>query len=215
MGWRFFGLLNVLIAMVAICGPVPHHNVLAGIATIMTVPAAGGVLLYANGSPTGPRLWRVFSWLYAANAVGFVTFLVIRSIEIAPRHNPVLLVVVMASIVACHYFTWLALHRLGRERYQPAQRRRPVAFIRRLLVSTPPPHIPGSIGAFRDPRWQAILICSMSPGPLVYALWGRLIGPYYAVTGGLIGGAIGLAYLLWQVRIVVSGDMPKGGSEGD
>lgn len=87
-------------------------------------------------------------------------------------------------------------------------------FVRHLLVAQKLPSFPGTEHALRDPRWQAILVCTMPPGLLAYVLWERFIGPYYAATGGLIGGVIGLGYLFRQVSIVISEDEPEGGSNG-
>jgi hypothetical protein len=119
MGWKLLGLMNVLIVMVAIFGPGSSYGVLGLLAVTMAIPAAAGVFLYAYERPVEPRFWRVFSWLFAVDSVGIVTFFVIRSIEIGPHHNAVLVASFLIFMISCQYLTWLAIYRLGQDLPRP------------------------------------------------------------------------------------------------
>jgi hypothetical protein len=155
MGWKLLGVMNVLIAMVAIFGTGSSHSILGVIAVAMTVPATAGVFLYAYGKAVDVRFWRIFSWLFAADSVGIVTFFIVRSIEVGSRHNPLAVAFLLAFVIGCQFFTWLALHRLS----NPHRVDRLAEAVRVARISTdrrPPVTISSQIGAGAKRQTQAV-----------------------------------------------------------
>jgi hypothetical protein len=122
MRWKFLGLMNVLIASVAIAGP-GEYSVPRLVCFGMAIPAAVGVFLYASEATAAERFWRIFSWLFAAESIGLADFLLRRSIAIWSAHSPVLIVALLAFVFASQFFTWQALHRLGQGLRIPVARR--------------------------------------------------------------------------------------------
>ena len=153
MGWKILGVANALIALVAIFGNA-SHGVLGVIAAAMAIPATVGVFLYAYGKTVEPRFWRIFSWLFAADSVGIVTFFIVRSIEVGPRHNPMTVVFLLVFVIGCQFFTWMALHRLSssrqRDMFAKASRAAPAPPVRH------PPAISSRIGSTGESGVRAV-----------------------------------------------------------
>jgi hypothetical protein len=118
MAWRVFSVLNALIVFSTVLGPFAssHHSLLGLIAIGMSVPAAGGVYLYAFEKPATRSLWSAFSWLFAADSIGVIVYFAMRIIEVGPHHRPAAMAILFALVVAYQYFTWLAICRLSGKR---------------------------------------------------------------------------------------------------
>jgi hypothetical protein len=121
MSWKFFSLLNVAFVLTTIVGPFSssHHGVAGLIALALSVPAAGGVVLYAFDRPASPSLWGVFSWLFAADSLGIFGYFALRMVEIGPRGGPLAVAVVLTAVGVYQYCVWLALHRLAEGEARP------------------------------------------------------------------------------------------------
>jgi hypothetical protein len=116
MGWRIFSVLNVLIVLWITFAPFASSNrsLIGWVGIAMSVLASGGVFLYVFGKPVGQRFWRAFSFLFAAISLVVVAFFVMRSIQVGTNHRAFVVAALLALIGAYHYFTWLAVHRLGK-----------------------------------------------------------------------------------------------------
>lgn len=142
MGWKLLGLMNVLFAVLAMIGPGSNHGAVRLVVVVITVVATRGVFLHSGGAFGRQRFWRPFSWIVAANGAGVVLFFVVRSLEVGHRHNPVLVSLLLAFIVSCQFFTWLAIHRLSGSGLSG----RPAAALHPVRVATAP-RSPQTIGS--------------------------------------------------------------------
>jgi hypothetical protein len=115
MGWKIFSIISIVVVLSTIIGPfaASHHSLLGLIGIGISIPASAGVLFYAFGKPKPSSLWHAFSWVFAAQSIGVITFFVVRTIQVAAGHSPVATATLLMLVTGYQYFTWLALYRLS------------------------------------------------------------------------------------------------------
>lgn len=118
LGWKAFALINAGVVVSILVAPAPgmFDDPLNIISTILSLPAAIGLLIYAfNQGPGSPRLWAACSWMFGGySIVGLVVgcYRIIGKMDPTP-YGILVAIGAIATVGAHQYFTWVALWRLS------------------------------------------------------------------------------------------------------